>query len=196
MSPGRRGLRVLGGRWRGRRLTVPRNASPTQARVREALFSRWAGRVVDCRLLELYAGSGAVSFEALSRGAAFALTVDRSADALRSMATSSSRLEISNLQVVRANLPQGLSAAVRDLPAFHLAFIDPPYDATCLDELLVAVSGLIADGGEVVLEHSSRRPAPRCLASPRGARLRRLATRRYGDTALTFYEALAREQVR
>jgi len=196
MSPARRGLRVLGGCWRGRRLIVPRNTRPTQARVREALFSRWAERVVDCRLLELYAGSGAVSFEALSRGAGVAVAVDRSADALRSMATSSRRLHAVNLQLARANLPQGLSGAVSGSPAFHLAFIDPPYDATRLDELLVAVSGLIADGGEVVLEHSGRRPAPRCLASPRGDQLRRVATRRYGDAALTFYEALAPEDSR
>ncbi|MYJ27010.1 MAG: hypothetical protein F4080_16200 [Holophagales bacterium] len=70
-------MRVLGGRWRGRRLTVPAGIRPTQARVREALFSHWGDRVRGSRLLELYAGSAAVSFEALARGGGFGLAFDR-----------------------------------------------------------------------------------------------------------------------
>ncbi|MYA08093.1 MAG: 16S rRNA (guanine(966)-N(2))-methyltransferase RsmD [Holophagales bacterium] len=176
------GMKVLGGRWRGRRLTAPAGVRPTQARVREALFSHWGDRVRGGRLLELYAGSGAVSFEALSRGAGFALAVDRSSRAQACMKASRDTLATDDLRLVRAVLPAGLEEAVKREAAFDLVFIDPPYDDCGLGELLDAVSSAVAHGGEIVLEHASRQAPP---AAAGRFRLRR--TRRYGDSALAFY---------
>ena len=178
------GVKLLGGRWRGRRLETPAGIRPTQARVREALFSHWGDRVPCCRFLELYAGAGCVSLEALSRGAGSALAVDWDRGALECMEANRERLGAEALRVARAHLPERLGAATGGEAAFDLAFIDPPYDAPGLDDLLAAVAGLIADGGEVVLEHTSRR------RPPTGAgRLRLTGERRYGDSALAFYIA-------
>ena len=175
---------MLGGRWRGRRLATPAGIRPTQARVREALFSHWGDRTLCCRFLELYAGSGCVSLEALSRGAGSALAIDWDRGALECMEGSRERLGAEGLRLVRARLPEHLGGATRGEVAFDLAFIDPPYDALGLDNLLVAVAGLIAPGGEAVLEHSSRRPPP-----ANAGRLGLTGERRYGDTALAFYIA-------
>lgn len=183
-GPGTRpgGMKVLGGRWRGRRLTAPAGVRPTQARVREALFSHWGDRVTGCRLLELYAGSGAVSFEALSRGAAFALAVDRSFRAQACMKASRETLGTDDLRLVRAVLPAGLEEAVDGEAAFDLVFIDPPYGDSGPDELLGAVSSVVAEGGEIVLEHAGRHAPPATAG-----RFRLRGTRRYGDSALAFY---------
>ena len=176
------GMKVLGGRWRGRRLMVPAGVRPTQARVREALFSHWGDRVPGSRLLELFAGSGAVSFEALSRGAGFALAVDRSSHAEACMKASREILGADDLRFVRAILPEGLEDALEREAAFDLVFIDPPYDDFGAGALLDAVSSVVADGGEIALEHASRDAPP---AAAGGFSLRR--TRRYGDSALAFY---------
>ncbi len=182
-AAGSGGVRLLGGRWRGRRLETPAGIRPTQARVREALFSHWGDRTPGCRLLELYAGSGAVSLEALSRGANAALAVDRDRTAVKCMEKNRDRLGAGDLAVVRAALPGCLARATAGEAPFDLAFIDPPYGASGLETLLAAVAALIADGGEVVLEHASRRRPP-----PVAARLSLKGTRRYGDSALAFYQ--------
>ena len=176
------GVRVLGGRWRGRRLAVPMGVRPTQGRVREALFSRWGDRVAGSRLLELYAGSAAVSFEALSRGAAFALAVDRSAGAHACIEANRQALGTDDLKRARTGLPAGLARALGGEAAFDLVFIDPPYEAGGIGEVLAAASTVVAAGGEVVLEHSSRRCPP-----PVAGRLELRGIRRYGDSALGLY---------
>lgn len=174
---------MLSGRWRGRRLRTPAGIRPTQARVREALFSHWGNRVPRCRFLELYAGSGSVSLEALSRGANAALAVDRDLPALKCMEENRNRLGACDLRVARATLPECLARATAGEAPFDLAFIDPPYEECGLELLLAAVAALIADGGEIALEHSSRRRPPSVAG-----RLSLNGTRRYGDSALAFYE--------
>ncbi len=176
------GVRVLGGRWRGRRLATPTDARPTQARVREALFSHWADRVLGARLLELYAGSGAVSFEALSRGAAFALAIDRSSRAQACMKASRDTLGTDGFRLVGAILPECLADVAADEAAFDLVFADPPYENSGPCELLDAASTVVVDGGEIVLEHSSRH-APPAVAG----RFRLRRNRPYGDSSLAFY---------
>lgn len=176
------GVRVLGGCWRGRRLATPEGARPTLGRVREALFSHWGDRVAGSRLLELYAGSGAVSFEALSRGAGFALAIDRSVRAQACMEANRAILGTDRLRLVRAVLPGALEDVVTGEAAFDLVFIDPPYDDSGPDELLGWISSVVVDGGEIVLEHSTRRPPP-AAAGRFGLR----QTRSYGDSALAFY---------
>ena len=177
------GVKLLGGQWRGRRLETPAGIRPTQARVREALFSHWGDRIERCRFLELYAGSGSVSLEALSRGACSSLAVDRDRRALDCMEVNRDRLGAGGLRVAAAELPERLARATAGEAAFDLAFIDPPYDADGLEQLLAAVAALMTDGGQIVLEHSSRRRPPEAAG-----RLSLNGTRRYGDSALAFYE--------
>lgn len=176
------GLRILGGRWRGRRLATPEGVRPTQGRVREALFSHWGDRVAGSRLLELYAGSGAISFEALSRGAGFALAIDRSSRAQACMEANRETLGTDRLRLVRAVLPGAFGKVVTGEAAFDLVFIDPPYDDSGPAEFLGTVSAVVVDGGEIVLEHSARRTPPTAAG-----RFRLRLSRPYGDSALAIY---------
>ena len=179
------GTRLLAGHWRGRRLATPEGIRPTQARVREALFSYWGDQVLGCRFLELYAGSACVSLEALSRGAESALAIDRDPGAHRCMEANRTRLGADGLRLALARLPEGIEAAVGAVDRaarFDLAFVDPPYDIADMADVMAALEPFVAEGGEAVLEHSSRRSPP-----PAGGRLELRGVKRYGDAALAFY---------
>jgi 16S rRNA (guanine966-N2)-methyltransferase len=174
-------VRVIGGQLGGRRLVAPRgrDTRPTSDRVREALFSI-LGSVEGERVLDLFAGSGALAIEALSRGAAEATLVDPSATAVAA---------------IRRNLSAlGVTAEVRQLPAsvylerarvgerqYDLLFLDPPYrQAKVLGpELSAALAPLLAQGARVVAE--SDRRAPLELDLPL------LVERRYGDTLIRIH---------
>ncbi len=148
-------MRVVAGEWRGRPLKAPPGARPTADRVKEALFSILGARVGGARVLDLFAGSGALGIEALSRGAAHATFVD---DDARAVAT------------LRANLPDAENALVvrRSAAAFlrdsreqyDLVLLDPPYRlAPRLGiELSGPVAAVLAPGGLAVSESDRRDP--------------------------------------
>ena len=177
-------LRLSGGRYGGRVLTVPRDVRPTGGRVREALFSIWAERLDGARVLELFAGSGAVALEALGRGAAAATAVECEPRALAALATNAERLgERAGLTVRRGALPAELGRLARSgAGPFDLVFADPPYGYTAHEALLKALEPLLAPDAEVVLEHSVKAEPP---AEAGG--LVRVDRRRYGESALSFY---------
>lgn len=188
-------MRVIGGEAGGRRLAAPKGTAvrPTPDRVREALFSILADRVPGAVVLDLYAGSGALAIEAVSRGAARAVLVERS----RRVAKVAAR----NLDTVgvgdRARLVQADAAGFCAAPSggpFDVVFCDPPY-ATTLGEVHAVLAALDAAGGLapgalVVVERDKRDPdldrAPPGLLAP--GRLRS-----YGDTVLIPY---TREEIR
>lgn len=122
-------MRIVAGRWRGRPLVAPAGAAtrPTADRVREALFSMLASRLGsfdDLVVLDVFAGTGALGLEALSRGAARATFVESDRGALDAL-----RANIAKLGAEAAVLPQRAEALGRATAAHHLAFLDPPYDA-------------------------------------------------------------------
>jgi 16S rRNA (guanine966-N2)-methyltransferase len=120
-------VRVVAGQYRGRRLTAPRGTSvrPTSDRVREALFSI-LGDIEGLRVLDLFAGSGALAIESLSRGAASATLVENDRAALEAIAANLAPLQDANADVVRADALTWLGA--RREP-FDLVFADPPYSS-------------------------------------------------------------------
>jgi len=177
-------LRLSGGRHGGRVLSVPRDVRPTGGRVREALFSIWGERVEGARVLELFAGSGAVALEALGRGAAAATAVERDPRAAAALAANAERLgERAALTLRRGALPAELARLARSgAGPFDLVFADPPYRFTAHAALLEALAPLLAPDGEVVLEHAVK------VEPPAGAGgLVRVDRRRYGESALSFY---------
>lgn len=183
------GVRVTGGAFRGRTLTVPAGARPTEGRVREALFSIWRERVEGCRFLDLFAGSGVVGFEAAGRGALSVVCVDQDVAAIRAIAAAAARLGEALLDTRRLTLPAGLAALAAAGTAtasptgtFDLIFADPPYRFDAFEPLLLALLPLLAAGAEIAIEHATRRPLP-AIAGP----LIRTDQRRYGESALAFY---------
>jgi 16S rRNA (guanine966-N2)-methyltransferase len=148
--------------------------------VREALFNIIGNEVVDARVLDLFAGSGALGIEALSRGASEATFIDAERACCEAIAASLGRLRLEGRgRVVRGRLPGAIANIEGE---FGLVFSDPPYGIPEGDETLVAVGGVTAAGGLVVYEHSSRYNPP--VRTPGMARIDR---RDYGDTSLSFY---------
>ena len=175
-------MRVTGGEARGRRLKAPGSLliRPTADRVREALFDILGARVRGSRFLDAFAGTGAVGCEALSRGAARVVFLERQRGALR---------------LIRANLGIGpwsgssdvlegeVSALLRDLgrlrDRFDIVFLDPPYDEPSLQGALRLAARLLERGGLLILEHRS------ASAVPPVSGLSPSRTYRYGDTSLS-----------
>jgi 16S rRNA (guanine966-N2)-methyltransferase len=172
------GVRVTGGSFRGRGLAVPPGARPTEGRVREALFSMWGERLDRARVLDLFAGSGVVGLEALSRGALTVLFVDESLSAVKTLEKNAALLG-EKIEVRKLSLPTGLA---RLTGPFDLAFADPPYAFGEYEGLLAGIAKLLAQDGEVVVEHASRRELPVEMGS-----LVRTGVRRYGEGSLSFY---------
>lgn len=179
--------RIIAGTLGGRRLHTPRGAltRPTSDRTREALFSALDARGVvgGARVLDLFAGSGALGIEALSRGAAAAVLVDRDRGAVSAMKRSLTDLGLRSARVVSRDAAAFLAGPPEP---FDLVFLDPPYD---LDEEQLGrllgrlTEGWLADDALVVVERSARSPEPMW---PQGLELSR--TRTYGETAIHLAE--------
>ena len=176
--------RIVAGTAGGRRLTVPQGATrPTSERVREALFSRLEhqGVVDGARVLDLYAGSGALGLEAASRGAAAVTLVDSAKPAAAACRRNVATLGLRQVDV-RATTVRSYLAG-EPTTAYDLVLLDPPYDVEeeTLDELLGLLVPWLAPGAVVVVERSRRSAEP---TWPPG--LAASDDRRYGDTTLWF----------
>jgi len=144
-------LRVASGAWKGRRLDAPSSARPTSGRARAALFDILQKRIPGARLLELYAGSGAVGLEALSRGASRAVFVEREAAALRRNLEHLSP-EPGTAELLAEDAVAAVAQLCRRPERFDLVFADPPYGAASLEELLGGAAALLADDGILVVQ--------------------------------------------
>lgn len=154
-------LRIIGGTWRGRKLRFPRSAQirPTPDRVRETLFNWLATRVPGARCLDLFAGSGALGLEALSRGAAHVTFVERDAAAARELQARLIEWQASSARVQQMDALRFLGHAPE---AFDIAFLDPPFTS----DLLAPASRLLQErqwlgpGALVYVEHPAREGQP------------------------------------
>ena len=172
-------MRVVAGAFKGRRLQAPKGARtrPTADRVREALFSM-LGDVSGSRVLDLYAGSGALGIEALSRGAESAVFVDRDA---RAVAAIRRNLEVVGVaaEVVRGDALSFLERRAEG--TYDLVFLDPPYDSAHRlgGSLSERISSLLSEEARIVTESDKR--------SPLELELPLLRERAYGDTRITVH---------
>jgi len=179
MSP----LRVSGGEARGRRLKAPKNIRPTQGIVKQAIFNIVASQIEDARVLDLFAGSGAIGIEALSRGAAHVTFVDREPRGLAILRQNLDALGLKELaHVVRADVPRWLEGLPDLLKSADLVFLDPPYGDEVFDRSLKAIDR--SEASVVVVAEYSRRQSLPALA-----RLRVERERRYGDTMVAVLKA-------
>ena len=150
-------MRIITGKARGKKLAVPEGLTtrPTSARAKEAVFSVLQFSISGKRVLDLYAGSGQMALEALSRGAASAVAVDSSPEAVRIIKKNAEGSGLSDrLSVVRADAPDWIMSASSRKETFDIVFIDPPYAAGLIPDTLAALvkAGLLADGATVVCE--------------------------------------------
>jgi 16S rRNA (guanine966-N2)-methyltransferase len=175
-------VRIIAGAARGRPLSAPpgRDTRPTSDRAREGLFSTLASLtdVEGARVLDLYAGSGAVGLEALSRGAAAAVLVESDVRAAAVIRRNADAVGLPGARVVVDRVERFLAA---DGAAYDVVFADPPYDVS--DEIVARVLAAVrlAPGGVLAVERSVRSPAP---AWPEGVETVR--ERRYGEGALWY----------
>ncbi len=176
-------MRVVAGRYGGRRLVAPPGdgTRPTSDRVREALFSVLGPSVQGAQVLDLYAGSGAVGIEALSRGAARAVFVDRAQPAIKAIRTNLDALGI-DAEVRRMQARTALRTAAERSEAYDLVFLDPPYRraADLGRELSEALPAVLAPGARVISESDRREPL--ALQIPLSDE------RRYGDTVIRIHD--------
>jgi len=183
-------MRIVAGTLRGRELSTPGGDAtrPTAARAREALFAILAD-VSDARVLDLYAGSGALGLEALSRGAEQLVLVESSKAAQRAIRTNLGALGVEARATLLPIRAEASLRALERLGPFNLVFADPPWaDAQAALGVLekLASSSLLAPAARLVLEHAARTP-PTLKAD---SRLAATDTRRWGDTAVIIFEVI------
>jgi 16S rRNA (guanine966-N2)-methyltransferase len=175
-------MRISGGDARGVRLVVPKGSRPASERVRQAVFASLASHLPDARVLDLYCGSGAYGLEALSRGAADAVFVDKDLAATKACRTNVCAIgEADSSRIRRTDVARYLSrTATKDGP-FDLVFVDPPYGEP-LERTLAGVLPLLAQDGIAVVE--TRWREGEVFRHP-GLAVE--ADRRYGDTRVLMY---------
>ncbi|QNI36163.1 16S rRNA (guanine(966)-N(2))-methyltransferase RsmD [Edaphobacter albus] len=188
-------MRVIAGKFRSRTLNAPKGMKtrPTSDRLRETLFNVLAPRIEGARFVDLYAGSGAVGIEAISRGAEFCWFAESTPAALRAIRENVADLKISSgFRVEEGGAKAALEGLVRRSEKADLVFLDPPYEAEEEYERTLAFLGsrglgLLAEDARVIAEHRSKVD----LAEGYGA-LERVRVLKQGDAALSFY-AVRRE---
>jgi 16S rRNA (guanine966-N2)-methyltransferase len=177
-------MRVIAGRYRGRRLASPSwsGLRPTSDRLKETMFNVLGNGAAGARVLDGFAGSGALGIEALSRGARAVTFIDTDLRALGLVEANLAHCEIAEGYVM---IRSSFVEAVRRLPAdqlFELILLDPPYEQTDLDDVLKAATACLAPRGILVLEHARRRPVPAEFGV-----LTRFRVVTAGDSALALY---------
>lgn len=152
-------MRIIAGTAGSRTIEAPpgRDTRPTLDRVRENLFNMLQGRVYGAKVLDLFAGSGALSFEALSRGAESAVLCDRDREAIRAEKKNAETLGFADrTRILHCDWTQTLRRMKEEEKRFDLVFLDPPYVMTDLREVMDALRGLLEEDAVVVVEHEAK----------------------------------------
>jgi len=180
-------LRVISGFLGGRKIAAPKglNTRPTSDRVKESLFNILGNFTYEKRVLDLFAGSGALGIEALSRGADFCCFVDKDSSSIKSI---KENIQVFGLQskseVYQMNYSQALEAFASSNTSFDLIFLDPPYLKNLVNITLKELMNcnILRKGGLIVAEHSKKDNVDVNMQN-----LIIVKQRQYGDTVLSFY---------
>ena len=182
-------MRIVAGTAKGRALSAPkptaRHIRPTADRVRETLFNILGQWLEGEAVLDLYAGTGALGLEALSRGAGRAVLVDQDREALALCRQNTDHLGFTDkVEIIAMPVARAVETLGKKGAKFELIFADPPYAARVVEGVLdgVARHGLLAPEGTVVIEHDKREPAPESHAG-----FERVDQRRFGDTLVSLF---------
>lgn len=182
-------MRIVAGSAKGRALAGPKTTSkhirPTADRVRETIFNVLGQWLEEQKVLDLYAGTGALGLESVSRGAPKAVLVDSDREALALCRTNTDALGFGDrVEILAQPVARALEVLGRRGDTFQLIFADPPYAARVVETVLegIARSKVLAPGGTVVVEHDKREAAPE---SHEG--FERVDQRRFGDTLVSLF---------
>jgi len=181
---------ITGGRFKGIPLVIPQHIRATEAKVRQAIFNILGSFIEGARVLDAYAGSGALGCEALSRGASFVAFIESDTEAVMAIRDNLIRLggacERSAWRLVHMDVERGLGQLAKAEPPFDVALFDPPYHTTEGKKALntVVEYAILAPAGVAVVEHDRRTDLPDSIGS-----LRRGKRHRYGDTVLSLYQS-------
>ncbi|MBQ9370316.1 MAG: 16S rRNA (guanine(966)-N(2))-methyltransferase RsmD [Clostridia bacterium] len=179
-------MRVIAGKYKGRTLFSPKDESvrPTTDRIKENIFNLIQFRIAGASFLDLFGGSGAMSIEALSRGAARVVTVDSARESIALIKRNFMKVGIGKEGEI---LEKDYVAALSSLrgAAFDFIFLDPPYKATFYEDILLKIAEyeVLAETGNVIFEHATER----ALTLPEG--LRNVDSRKYGSVTIDFLSA-------
>jgi 16S rRNA (guanine966-N2)-methyltransferase len=180
-------MRIVAGAFRGRRLHSPKGQKirPTTDRVREAIFSIIAPYLSsEARVLDLFAGTGALGLEALSRGASQAVFVDQSPEAVRLIRSNVEMLGVQDrVQIIHGPVDQVVRRLAAQGETFHIIFMDPPYGKDHLEKTLSHLHPVAHPEALVLAERHVKDTSPAQCGE-----WRKTQERRYGDTVISFYE--------
>ena len=176
-------MRIIAGTRRGHTIHAPKglDTRPTSDRVRESVFNIVAPWVEGARVLDLYAGSGAMGLEALSRGAEAAVFVESDPEAVRTIERNLDKLGLTGARVVRHDAVTGLGQEAGAGRKYDLVLADPPYDMTDHQSLSRYLPGVLADDGLLVFETAAK-------TEPDVPGLTVRTSRKYGSTRVTVFE--------
>lgn len=179
-------IRIIGGELKGRKLATVHGIKtrPTAERVRESIFNILADSVRGTRILDLFAGTGAMGIEALSRGAEFVLFADDHKAALSALSKNIKACLLQNrAETIKWNILNNLNIIRSRRPGFNLVFIDPPYNKDMILPTLsnLAMSQCLENQTRLIIEHSPLEPIPENLPGFKTSR-----QRRYGKTLVSF----------
>lgn len=186
-------MRIIGGEAKGRRIYLPKGCKirPTSDVIKESLFNLLY-TVEGKMFLDLFAGSGSVGLEALSRGAAKVLFIEKNAALVNAIKKNLTNFHFgSKAEVLGVEADRGLRQLSRRGERFHVVFADPPYEEGFVERVLriISESDLIADDGTVIIQHSMREdsevwPEGRCILRER---------KKFGETVLSFFAMRRKE---
>lgn len=177
-------MRILSGKYKGRVLKMPKGIRPTQDKVRKALFDILRGWIEDARVLELFAGSGAVGIEALSEGAKGAVFIEQDSQCVKVIQENLQALGIKDALVLAVDACSAVQKFAAQKKAFELVFLDPPYYEDMAKKTLQCLGDydILTANGLAVVEHFKRDQLPE-----KAGTLVLWRMEKYGDSMLSFY---------
>lgn len=188
-------LRITSGTLKGKPLYSPDGIRPTQEKAREAVFNILQSVVPGAVVIDGFAGSGALGFEALSRGAAKVIFIESDTDSVMAIRTNLERLEDSiprpSYRLMHLDIFKAINELERMEVTADIIFLDPPYDTDLGKKTLnrLGDSAILGESGIVVLEHDRRDEVPSAVGP-----IKRVKEHRYGTTVLSLYQHLSAEQ--
>ncbi len=179
-------MRIIAGRFRGANLYGPSNAKirPTSDKARETLFNIIGPRIYDSRFLDLFAGTGAVGLEAISRGAKIAIFIDsKNVDIIRKNADKLKLVEPADYTIIKSDAIQAMESFITINKKFDIVFADPPWDAGLEKRTVETAQALLNENGVLILEAFHKTLPPK--AAPQLALVK---SRKSGEAVFHFYE--------